>query len=267
MTLFLLALYFYTKIQLYNKIPGGDSYMAYEMLKNAISECNNIVFMSGLGLLREIGVPNYRDEQEAYDIELEYGYSPEDLFSTSFFSTRPEQFYRYYKHKILYLDGKPNEAYYALARLEQQGKLKTIITRSIYGIHQMAGSKHVLELQGSIYHNFCMNCGATHSVEYIKNSVGIPHCEKCQGPIRPGVSLYGDMLNNTIISQAAEAVSNAEMLIVAGTHLNSFLSERLLQYFRGIRLVLINNEHYFSDTNANIIIHENVSDVLPAVIP
>ena len=118
--------------------------MAYEMLKSAIMECNNIVFMSGSGFLREIGVPNYRDEQEAYDIELEYGYSPEDLFSTSFFSTRPEQFFRYYKNKILYLDGKPNNAYYALARLEQQGKLKTIITRSMYGIHQMAGSKHVL---------------------------------------------------------------------------------------------------------------------------
>ena len=139
--------------------------MAYEMLKSAIMECNNIVFMSGSGFLREIGVPNYRDEQEAYDIELEYGYSPEDLFSTSFFSTRPEQFFRYYKNKILYLDGKPNNAYYALARLEQQGKLKTIITRSMYGIHQMAGSKHVLELHGSIYQNFCMNCGATYPAE------------------------------------------------------------------------------------------------------
>lgn len=184
-----------------------------------------------------------------------------------FFSTRPEQFFRYYKNKILYLDGKPNDAYYALARLEQQGKLKTIITRSMYGIHQMAGSRHVLELHGSIYQNFCMNCGATYSAEYIKNSAGIPHCAKCQGPIRPNVSLYGDMLNNTIISQAAEAVSNAEMLIVAGTHLNSYLSERLLQYFHGSRLVLINNEYHFSDTNANIIIHENVSDVLPVVIP
>lgn len=241
--------------------------MAYELLKSSIAESNSIVFMSGLGFAREINIPNFRDDSEAYEVELKYGYSPEDLYSSTFYSTRPDLFYRYYKEKILYLDGKPNDAYFALAHLEQQGKLKAIITRNIYGIHQMAGNRNIVELHGNIHRNFCINCGATYSAEYIKNSHGIPRCEKCQGSIRPGVSLYGDMIDNGSLSAAGDALNHADMLIVAGTHLNSYLSERLLQYFSGKCLALINPESHFSDNKANIIIHEKVSDVLPQVIP
>lgn len=240
--------------------------MAYEILKQAIETYDNIVFMSGINFTREIGIPNFRDDKEAYEVELSYGYSPEDLYSTAFYSTRPDLFYRYYKDKILYLEGKPNDAYYALSKLEEKGKLKAIITRSIYSIHKMAGSKNVIELHGNIHKNTCIHCGAQYSAEYIKNSHGIPKCEKCQSAIRPGVSFYGDMIDNGRTTQAADAICAAEMLIVAGTHLDSYLAKRFLQYFKGDKLVLINDEEHYSDINADIVIHDKVSNVLPQVI-
>lgn len=240
--------------------------MAYEILKKVIKDSSNIVLLSGLGLLREIGIPNFRDDQEAYDVEVQYGYSPEDIFSSSFYSTRPDIFFKYYKEKILFLFGQPNEAFHSLVRLEQQGKLKAIVTRNIYGLHKIAGSQNVIELHGSVHNNSCIRCGTNYPAIYIKNSPGIPRCEKCQGAIRPGVGFYGDMIDNGKLTKAASAIGEAETLIVAGTHLNSYLAERFLQYYTGSQLVLINNETHFSDEKADIVIHDEVCNVLPQVI-
>ena len=240
--------------------------MSYDVLRNAIINHNNIVFMSGISFTRELGLPNYRDTEEAYDVEQEYRYSPEDLFSSAFYSTRPELFFRYYRDRILHLDKEPNEAYYALARLERSGKLKSIITRSIYGMHRLAGNQNIIELFGNIHTNTCIRCGATYPASYIKESHGIPKCERCNGAIRPGVSFYGDMIDNGRIT-AADAVSHADMLIIGGTHMDSYLAKRFLQYFEGNELVLINTEKRYTDRKATITIYDTLSNVLPQVIP
>ena len=241
--------------------------MSYDVLRNAIINHNNIVFMSGISFTRELGLPNYRDTEEAYDVEQEYRYSPEDLFSSAFYSTRPELFFRYYRDRILHLDKEPNEAYYALARLERSGKLKSIITRSIYGMHRLAGNQNIIELFGNIHTNTCIRCGATYPASYIKESHGIPKCERCNGAIRPGVSFYGDMIDNGRITAAADAVSHADMLIIGGTHMDSYLAKRFLQYFEGNELVLINTEKRYTDRKATITIYDTLSNVLPHVIP
>lgn len=241
--------------------------MSYDVLRNAIINHNNIVFMSGISFTRELGLPNYRDTEEAYDVEQEYRYSPEDLFSSAFYSTRPELFFRYYRDRILHLDKEPNEAYYALARLERSGKLKSIITRSIYGMHRLAGNQNIIELFGNIHTNTCIRCGATYPASYIKESHGIPKCERCNGAIRPGVSFYGDMIDNGRITAAADAVSHADMLIIGGTHMDSYLAKRFLQYFEGDELVLINTEKRYTDRKATITIYDTLSNVLPQVIP
>lgn len=241
--------------------------MTYDVLKHAISSHNNIVFLSGIDFTRELGIPYYTDADEAYDVEKTYRYSPEDLFSSAFYSTRPELFYRYYRERILHLDKQPNEAYYALVRLEQSGKLNAIVTRSIYGMHRLAGNQNVIELYGSIHHNICIRCGAEHTAAYIKESRGIPKCMHCQGAIRPQVSFYGDMIDNGRITAAAKAISHADMLIVGGTDLEAYLCKRFLQYFRGDELALINTEKNYSDRKATITIYDTVSNVLPQVIP
>lgn len=241
--------------------------MSYDVLRNAIINHNNIVFMSGISFTRELGLPNYRDTEEAYDVEQEYRYSPEDLFSSAFYSTRPELFFRYYRDRILHLDKEPNEAYYALARLERSGKLKSIITRSIYGMHRLAGNQNIIELFGNIHTNTCIRCGATYPASYIKESHGIPKCERCNGAIRPGVSFYGDMIDNGRITAAADVVSHADMLIIGGTHMDSYLAKRFLQYFEGDELVLINTEKRYTDRKATITIYDTLSNVLPQVIP
>lgn len=241
--------------------------MSYEVLRNAICNHNNIVFLSGLGFMRELGIPYYTDDEEAYEVEKIYRYSPEDLFSSAFYSTRPELFFRYYRERILHLDKQPNDACRALVRLEQQGKLKAIITRTFCGMHELAGSQNVIGLYGSVHHNTCIRCGAAFSADYIKESTGIPRCAHCNGAIRPQVSFYGDMIDNGKITAAAEAISNADMLIAGGTHFEAYLASRFLQYFHGDELVLIYPEKHYSDRKATITIYDTVNNVLPQVIP
>ena len=241
--------------------------MAYDVLKNSILNHNHIVFMSGISFTRELGIPYFTDVSEAYEVEQTYRYSPEDLFGSAFYSTRPDLFFRYYRNRVLHLDIKPNDAYYALVRLEQAGKLNAIITRNIYGTHRLAGNKKVIELYGNIHTNTCIRCGASYPASYIKESHGIPKCEHCQGAIRPGVSFYGDMIDNGRVTAAADAIAHADMLIIGGTHLDSYLAKRFLQYFEGKELVLINTEKHYSDRKASITIYDTLSNVLPQVIP
>lgn len=244
--------------------------MAYEMLKQMIDESRNIMVFSGMGMIRESGISYFRDEPFAYEIETKYGVSPEEFLSAAYYNSRPGSFYKFYKNEVLSIDGEPNAAHYALARLEaakqKAGGHVTVATRSISGMHQKAGSKNVIEIHGNMNNNRCIHCGKEFSPEYILNSHGIPRCDKCQSAIRPGILLAGEMLDNGLITKVANETEKADMLLVIGTHLDAYLTKRFRKYYSGEKLVLINNETHPTDREADMIIYEKVSDVLPKVI-
>lgn len=240
--------------------------MTYEVLVNMIQNSNRIVCLCGMGTYKENGYVNFREDEEAYDIEMSYGYSPEELFSSTFFHTRTELFYKYYKNNVLQLDIAPNKTFEALARLEEMGKLKCTITKSIHSTLEKAGCKKIVNLLGTITDNTCPRCHKKYSVEYIKNSNKVPLCESCNACLRPGVTLLGEMISNSAITEAASAITNADTLLVIGCNLNVFLSEKLLQYYSGNKLILINEEEHFSDKLADFVMHKKVVDVLPEVV-
>ncbi len=246
--------------------------MAYETLKQMIAESRRIMVFSGMGMIRESGIAYFRDAPYAYQVEAEYGVSPEEFLSAAFYNSRPSLFYKFYKAEVLKNrnHARPNAAHYALVRLEQQkereGGKVTVATRSISSLHKKAGSRNVIEACGNMFHNTCTNCGKEFSPDYIMESPGIPHCDECQGAIRPGILLAGEMLDNGIVTRIANETEAADMLLVIGTHLDAYMTKRFRQYYEGERLVLINDETYPTDKLANLIIHERVSDVLPQVI-
>lgn len=244
--------------------------MAYEMLKQMLDESQRIMVFSGMGMIRESGLSYFRDEPYAYQIETEYGVSPEEFLSTAYYSSRPGSFYRFYKKEVLMMDGEPNPAHFALARLEEkkerEGGSVTVATRSILGLHQKAGIKNIIELHGNLNNNRCIHCGKEFSPEYILASHGIPHCDRCQGAIRPGILLAGEMLDNGLITKVADKTETADMLLVIGTHLDAYLTKRFRKYYTGDKLVLITNETHPTDKEADMVIYEKVSDVLPKVI-
>ncbi|KAB1439416.1 Sir2 family NAD-dependent protein deacetylase [Candidatus Galacturonibacter soehngenii] len=239
--------------------------MAYEMLVNMLKSTNRIVCLCGHGTYKENGYVDFRDDDEAYEIEMSYGYSPEELYSSTFFHTRTKLFYQYYRHKVLQLNVKPNQSFEALAQLEQMGKLKCTITRSVHPTLESAGCKKVVNLLGSVSDNTCPRCHKHYSVDYIAGTSKVPLCETCNVTIRPGVTLLGEMVSNHSITEAAWAITNAEVLLVIGCNLNVFLAEKLLQYYSGNRLVLINEEEHYTDRLADFVIHKKVVEVLPAV--
>ena len=246
--------------------------MAYEMLKQMITESSRIMVFSGMCLVRESGAAYFRDEPYAYQIEAKYGLSPEEFLSAAFYNSRPGSFYRFYKDEILSKrsDIKPNEAHYALARLEKQKKAEggrvTVATRSLCSLHQKAGSENVIELHGNIFNNYCTRCGKQFSPDYILESHGIPHCDRCQSAIRPGILLAGEMLDNGIITRVANETEKADLLLVVGTHLDAYMTKRFRQYYTGNRMILITDETHPTDKEADMVIYEKVSEVLPRVI-
>lgn len=240
--------------------------MPYEVLKNIIKKSNRVVCLCGAGVYKENGYLNFRDDEEAYDIEIGYGYSPEELFSSTFFHTRTELFYRYYRNNVLQLNIKPNETFKALAKLEQMGKLKCTITKSIHGTLEKAGCKKVVNLLGTVTDNICPKCHKKYSIDYIKNSNKVPLCDNCNSTIRPGVTLIGEMVSNLAMTEAASVITNADTLIVLGNNLNTYLSDKLLQYYSGDNLVLINEQEHFTDKLADFVIHKKVVEVLPKIV-
>jgi NAD-dependent deacetylase len=240
--------------------------MAYEILEDIFQNSNRLVCLCGLGAYKENGYLNFREDEEAYDIEMSYGYSPEELFSSTFFHTRTELFYQYYRESVLQLDIIPNEAFKALAKLEQMGKLKCCITRCIHGALELAGCKKVINLHGTVSDNTCPRCHKKFPVEYIKQSKRVPLCENCKATIRPGVALVGEMISNAAITEAASAIADADNLLVLGCNLNAFLSEKFLQYYTGNKLILINEEEHYTDKLADFVVHKKVVDVLPEIV-
>ena len=231
-------------------------------LQDMINESNRIVFFGGAGVSTESNIPDFRSADGLY--KQKYRYSPEQIVSHSFFMQHTEEFYDFYKEKMMFLDAKPNKAHLKLAELESAGKLTAVITQNIDGLHQAAGSKNVLELHGSIHRNYCMRCKKQYSARFVKESKGIPTCN-CGGTIRPDVVLYEEGLDNQIIQKSIRAISEADMLIIGGTSLVVYPAAGFIDYFHGKYLVLINKDTAARDVGATLTIHEPIGEVLDRI--
>ena len=229
-----------------------------EILKQWIQESSHIVFFGGAGVSTESGIPDFRSQDGLYN--QEYAYPPETIISHSFFMRNPEEFYRFYKNKMIFRNAKPNAAHLALAKLEQEGKLKAVITQNIDGLHQMAGSKNVLELHGSIHRNYCMRCGKAYGLEAVADAAGIPRCS-CGGIIKPDVVLYEEGLDQQVLSAAVNAIRHTDMLIIGGTSLTVYPAAGLVDYYEGNKLVLINKSVTAKEAHADLVITEPIGQV------
>lgn len=229
-----------------------------EKLKELVDGSNNIVFFGGAGVSTESGIPDFRSTDGLY--HQQYDYPPETILSHSFFMRNPEEFYRFYKNKMLCLDAKPNMAHKKLAELEKAGKLKAVITQNIDGLHQAAGSKEVLELHGSVHRNYCMKCGKFYDAEYMLHAEGVPTCS-CGGMIKPDVVLYEEGLDMTVMSKSIQAIRDAGVLIIGGTSLIVYPAAGLIDYYRGNKLAVINMSVTSQDKNADLVIQEPIGKV------
>ena len=233
-------------------------------LKSWIKESSRIVFFGGAGVSTESGLKDFRSQDGLY--HEKYDYPPETILSHSFFFSHTAEFYRFYRDKMLCLTAKPNAAHLALARLEQRGKLKAIVTQNIDGLHQAAGSKRVFELHGSVHRNHCLQCGKFYTAEDIERSTGVPRCT-CGGLIKPDVVLYEEGLDQKCLMGAIQAIAQADLLIVGGTSLTVYPAAGLLQYYGGNRLVLINRDATPLDGQANLVFRDPIGQVLGAAVP
>lgn len=241
-------------------------------LKQMIDEANYIVFFGGAGVSTESNIPDFRSETGLFQAKEIYGRSPEQLVSHTTFVNETELFYDYYKHNLVFPDAKPNNAHKALAKLEQDGKVKAVITQNVDGLHQSAGSKVVHELHGSVHRNICRSCGRMYDLDYIMddancidsegNQGSIPWCNKCGGMIKPDVVLYEEPLDENVVMLAIDAIAKADLLIVGGTSLVVYPAAGYLGYFRGDNIVLINKSKTGIDSRADLIINEPIGEVL-----
>ena len=234
-----------------------------EQLQQIITESDNIVFFGGAGVSTESGIPDFRSVDGLY--HQKYDYPPETILSHSFYLTKTEEFYRFYRDKMLCLDKKPNKAHKKLAELEEAGKLKAVITQNIDGLHQMAGSKEVLELHGSVHRNYCRKCGKLFDATYIKESKNVPLCDECGGEIKPDVVLYEEGLDMGTMQKSVQYIANADVLIIGGTSLAVYPAAGLINYYRGDKLVLINKSSTPMDRRADLLIQGSIGEVLDQV--
>lgn len=231
-------------------------------LQEIIDRYDNIVFFGGAGVSTESGIPDFRSQDGLY--HQKYDYPPETILSHTFFMRRPEEFYKFYRDKMLCDTAKPNAAHMKLSELEKCGKLKAVITQNIDNLHQMAGSRKVLELHGSVYRNYCMKCGKFYDFSYIKNSTGVPRCE-CGGMVKPDVVLYEEGLDNQTLTDSVRAISQAQVLIIGGTSLAVYPAASLIDYFRGDCLVVINKAPTPRDRNADLLIKDPIGQVFSQI--
>ena len=232
---------------------------AIHELKEIFDKYDNIVFFGGAGVSTESGIPDFRSVDGLYN--QQYDYPPETILSHTFYRRNPEEFYRFYRNKMLFTDVKPNAAHLKLAELEQKGKIRAVITQNIDGLHQAAGSKVVLELHGSVLRNYCENCGQFHDMQYILTSQGIPGCQKCGGPVKPDVVLYEEGLDQKTINAAVRYIHEAEVLIIGGTSLAVYPAAGLIDYFQGDKLIVINKASTPRDSYADLLIQAPIGEV------
>ena len=233
-----------------------------EKLREIIAGSDNIVFFGGAGVSTESGIPDFRSEDGLY--RQKYKYPPEFMLSHTCYATMPEEFFRYYKDKLLVTGIKPNKAHYKLAQWEKEGKLKAVITQNIDGLHQMAGSQEVLELHGSTLRNYCERCHKFYDADYIRMSPGVPTCE-CGGRVKPDVVLYEEGLDMRTMNKAVRYISMADVLIIGGTSLVVYPAAGLVDYYRGKKLILINKSATSRDSMADLVISGSLGEVLDAV--
>ena len=236
---------------------------AIETFLQMVKESDNIVFFGGAGVSTESGIPDFRSVDGLYN--QKYDYPPETILSHTFYRRNPKEFYRFYRDKMLCLDAQPNITHIKLAELEKAGKLKAVVTQNIDGLHQKAGSKHVMELHGSVLRNYCERCGEFMSAEEILHSEGVPKCPRCGGPVKPDVVLYEEGLDQKTIEDAVYYISDADMLIIGGTSLAVYPAAGLIDYYRGNKLVLINKSTTPMDKRADLLIQESLGKVFSQI--
>ena len=233
-----------------------------QKLKEIIDNSDNIVFFGGAGVSTESGIPDFRSTDGLY--HQQYDYPPETILSHTFFRRKPEEFFRFYRNKMLALDAKPNAAHLKLAQWEREGKLKAVITQNIDGLHQAAGSKKVLELHGSVLRNYCEKCGKFYEARYIQNSTGVPRCS-CGGSIKPDVVLYEESLDMGTMQEAISFISQADVLIIGGTSLVVYPAAGLIDYYRGHKLVLVNKTPTPRDSMADLVVAGSIGEIFAAL--
>ncbi|MCM1159494.1 MAG: NAD-dependent protein deacylase [Bacteroidales bacterium] len=235
-----------------------ESWEKIEKLKSIVAESENIVFFGGAGVSTESGIPDFRSVDGLYN--QTYKYPPEVMVSHSFYCNHPEEFFSFYKDKMIALWAKPNAAHTTLARLEQEGKVKAVITQNIDGLHQAAGSKEVMELHGSVHRNFCESCGKFYPVQYIVDAEGVPKCS-CGGRVKPDVVLYEESLNYETMQKAIRYIRDAEVLIIGGTSLAVYPAAGFIDYFKGKYLVVVNMADTAKSVQADLLIPEKIGEV------
>lgn len=231
-------------------------------LQSVIDEGKRIVFFGGAGVSTESGIPDFRSADGLYN--QKYKFPPERIISHSFFMSQPEEFYRFYRDRMIFPDAKPNAAHLKLAELERAGKLTAVITQNIDGLHTAAGSRNVIELHGSVHRNHCMKCGKSYGLDFIANSEGIPRCE-CSGIVKPDVVLYEEGLDESDINRAINAIAEADVLIIGGTSLVVQPAAGLIRFFNGRRLVVINKTPTSADDEADIVIKGSIGETLSQI--
>ena len=239
----------------------GDFLMQERDLRNIIKEAKKIVFFGGAGVSKGSGIPDFRGTGGLYT-QGGYSESPEEMLSSTYLRRCPEKFFSYYKNNMLYPDAKPNAAHLTLAKWEREGKLTSVITQNVDGLHQMAGSKNVIELHGSVLRNYCVSCGESHPLSHVLESDGVPRCRVCGAVVRPDVVLYGENLDGAAFMQAQYDIAEADVLIVGGTSLTVYPAAGLVQYFRGEHFIIINQTPTPYDSYAEYIIREPIEKVL-----
>lgn len=237
--------------------------MHTEQLRQWVEGSSNIVFFGGAGVSTESGIPDFRSVDGLYS--QTYDYPPETIISHSFYKKNTAEFYRFYKDKMLFSGAKPNKAHLALAKLEEQGKLKAVVTQNIDGLHQAAGSKEVLELHGSVHRNYCTRCGKFYDLDYVIHTEGVPHCS-CGGVIKPDVVLYEEGLDQEVLRKAVDYISHADMLIVGGTSLTVYPAAGLIDYYRKNKLVLINRSVTPMDSRADLVISGSIGEIFGEIV-
>lgn len=229
----------------------SDAREAAQELAERVRRAKRVVFFGGAGVSTASGIPDFRSEDGLY--HQKFKYPPEEMLSHEFYLTHTEEFFDFYRTRMIALGAKPNQAHYKLAELEREGKLTAVVTQNIDGLHQAAGSKRVYELHGSVHRNVCQRCGHVYSAEWIMGTTGVPHCEECGGRIKPDVVLYGESLDEKTLIGAAEDIQSCDMLIVGGTSLVVYPAAGLVQYFQGDDLVIVNKQPTPQDGAANLV--------------
>ena len=237
-----------------------------ERLRLIIRGANKVVFFGGAGVSTDSGIPDFRGESGLYRIVNQYDAPPEEILSGGYLNAHPEKFYRYYKNEMIYKNAEPNSAHKALARLEAEGKLTAVITQNIDGLHQMAGSRNVIELHGSTLKNYCVRCGKMYPLSYVMDTDGVPYCSECGAVVRPNVILYGEALESEPFYEAESAIASADVMIVGGTSLTVYPAAALVRKFRGKSLVIINKTETPYDPYANLVIRTPISEALDFAI-